>query len=198
MRKPILVLQLAGSEGGPYLSPRSEGGKPMSDRITAMDVESQQFPTKMRGYDPGEVRSFLKSVAEEIERQALDNGNLREEIGRLRAEQEAMRSREQTLQQTLVAAQKMSEEMKEKAKAEADLLVREARVRAEQLTRQAHDELLRIEASIQHARMERDTLERRLRGVLEQHAALLDLRAEAHGEMDNLRVMPVRAGQEAG
>ena len=115
-----------------------------------------------------------------------------------RAEVEQLKSREHALQQTLVAAQKMAEDMKDKARTESDLLVREARLRAEQITREAQGQLARLESDIGRSRLERDALERGLRGVLEQHIALLDLRQEAHGEMDNLRVLPTRVGTEVG
>jgi len=171
----------------------------MSDRIIAMDIESQEFSRKLRGYDPDEVRLYLKSVAEEIERLHLENGEIREKIGVLRGESDEVRSREKTLQQTLVAAQSMAEELKEKARAESELVIKEARFRADQIVRQAQDQLARIEGDISRSQLERDNIERRLRGVIEQHLTLLDLRKEARGEVDNVRLMPHgRVGSEVG
>ena len=37
----------------------------MSSRMTAMDIESQAFHRKLRGYDPEEVDLFLTSVSDE-------------------------------------------------------------------------------------------------------------------------------------
>ena len=105
----------------------------MSDRITAMDIESQEFSRRMRGFDPEEVRFYLKSVAQEIERLTLENGEILEKMGVLRAESDETRSRERALQQTLVAAQSMAEELKEKARAESQLVIKEARFRADQI-----------------------------------------------------------------
>jgi cell division initiation protein len=173
----------------------------MTNRVTAMDVESQEFPRKMRGYDPEQVQMYLRSVAEEIERLQLENGRMREEAGGLRSELKDLREREQTLQQTLVAAQKMAEEMKERAREESDLVVKQARLQAEQITHQAQDVLLQLEADITRSKLERERLERGLRGVIDQHGALLDLRREAEGELDNVRVMPHhdhRVGTEVG
>ena len=50
----------------------------MSTRLTAMDIEKQEFARKMRGLDPDEVQMFLRAVAEEIERLNLENATLRE------------------------------------------------------------------------------------------------------------------------
>ena len=56
----------------------------MSSRLTAMDIENQDFGRKLRGYDPQEVNLFLQSVAENVERLTLENGELLEELGHLR------------------------------------------------------------------------------------------------------------------
>jgi cell division initiation protein len=170
----------------------------MSSRLTAMDIQNQGFRHGFRGYDCDEVDLFLQSVAEEIERINLEHGEMLEETGRLRKELAELRSREETLQKTLVSAQCMVDEMKDRAGREGELLVQEARLRAERLVKGAHDRLVQVESDVNRSRMERDTLERRLRAVLEQHLALLDMRSTAEKELDNLRVLPHRAGGEAG
>lgn len=171
----------------------------MSDRITAMDVENQDFSRKMRGYDRDEVRLYLKSVSVEIERLNLENGEIREKMGVIRSELDEIRTREKTLQQTLVAAQGMAEELKDKARAESKLVVKEARFRADQIVKQAQDQLARIEGDISRSQLERDNIERRIRSVIDQHLTLLDLRKESRGDVDNVRVMPHgRIGSEVG
>jgi cell division initiation protein len=170
----------------------------MSSRLTAMDIEKQGFGRKMRGYDPGEVDLFLKSVAEEVERLNRRHGEMLEENGRLRRELDGLRSREQALQHTLVTAQRMTDEMKERAGKEGELLLQEARLKADRMLKDAQDRLLRLESDISRSKLERETFERRLRGVLEQHLALLELRSEANEKPDNLRVLPNRVGSEVG
>ena len=43
-------------------------------RLTAMEIEKQDFRRKVRGYDPDDVQMYLRSVAEEVERLHLENG----------------------------------------------------------------------------------------------------------------------------
>jgi cell division initiation protein len=162
--------------------------------MTAMDIENQEFSRKLRGYDPGEVELYLRSVSEEVARLNLENGRMLEDMGRLRKDVEQLRSREQALQKTLVSAQRMTDEMKERAGKECELLVQEARLRADRLLKDATDRLARLEMDVSRSNLERETVERRLRGILEQHLALLDMRQQAHEELDNLHVMPNRAG----
>lgn len=168
-------------------------------RITARDVESQEFRQRLRGYDPEQVRMFLASVAEEIERLNLDNGDLREQVGRLREEVARHAEREQTLQKTLVTAQNMTEEMREKSKAEAELTIREARLRAEQTLQESQDQLARLESEIGRSKLERDLFEKRLRTMVEEHLELLDRRHAERDDLDNVHLLPRRrSNHEAG
>lgn len=171
----------------------------MSDRLTAMDVEKQEFTRKMRGFDPDEVRMFLKAVAEEVARLQLENQGLKDETGTLRARLEDFRERERTLQETLLTAQKMSEEMKGKSAKEAELLVKEARLKGERILEQAQDQLQLLENEIGRLRLEKEAFENRLRAAIEEHLALLDLRKQERGEVDNLRFLRRRtSGGDAG
>jgi len=163
-----------------------------------MDVESQEFPVRFRGYDPQDVRLFLRSVAEELERLNLENGRLREQVGAAKTAVDEFRRREQMLQQTLVTAQSMSGEMKEKAKAEAELLLRRTRLNSERMLQQAQDQLARLESEISRCRLERDLFERRLRGTIEEHLSMLDQRRSDGQELDNLHVLPRRTVSDAG
>jgi cell division initiation protein len=170
----------------------------MSARLTARDVETQDFSRKMRGLDPDEVQLFLKAVAEEIERLNLENGNLVEENAALKGRIEDFKERERTLQETLVTAQRMSEDMKERSRAEADLLVREARVKAERVLEQAQDQLQALENEIGRLRLEKDAFENRLRSAIEEHLSLLDLRKQEKAELDNLRFLRRRSTTDVG
>ena len=170
----------------------------MSDRLTAMDIEKQQFRRKVRGFDPEEVGYYLKSVADEIERLNLENGELREETGRLKKGHDELRSREQVLQKTLVTAQRMAEEIKERSEAQADLVLRETRMKAERLMQGAQEQLTGLEAEISRCKIEKDLFEKRLRATIDEHVSLMDQRRESGEPMDNVRVLPRRTGSEAG
>jgi cell division initiation protein len=170
----------------------------MPARLTAMEIEKQEFRRKMRGFDPEDVRLYLRSVAEEVERLNLENGKLLEASGQLRTHVDDLRSREKALQETLLVAQRMAEEMKERARKEGEYILREARYQAERMLKEAQDQLLQIESEISRSRLERESFESRLRSVIDQHLSLLDLRREGRGELDGLRVVPYPQDSEAG
>jgi cell division initiation protein len=200
IRMPVLVLSLAKRARRTYVSHRSSncGGQAVSSRLTAMDIEKQEFRRRLRGYDPEEVGMYLKSVAEEFERLNLENGDLLEETGRLRTLERDLRSRERLLQQTLITAQGMSEEIKERSRKEAELVVREARMKAERMLQEAQDQLARLEEAIGRAKIEKDLFDKRLRCALEEHKSLLEHRAEESCEMDNVHVLHRPTNSEVG
>jgi len=51
---------------------------------------------------------------------------------------------------------------------------------------------------ISRSKIERGTFEHRLRGVIEQHLTMLEMRCQARADKDNLRVMPKRVESEVG
>jgi cell division initiation protein len=170
----------------------------MSDRLSAMDIEGQEFPKKMRGYSPEEVRMYLRSVAEEFQHLNLNNQELRQAVANLEEKLEEIQAREEMLQKTLVSAQAMSDDMKESARREAELVVRESRVKGERLLEQAQDQLSRVEAEIGRTRLERNSFDSRLRAILEEHISMLDLREEERTDNENLRFLHRRSESETG
>jgi cell division initiation protein len=170
----------------------------MSSRLTAMEIEGREFPRRLRGCDPEEVRMYLRSVAAEVERLNLENATLLEETGRIKEALQEFRDRERSLRETLVTAQEMAEGLRERSRVESELLVKETRVKTERMLELAQDQLARIEAEISRARLERDLFENRLRSTIEEHQALLDLRRQERANEDNVLFMRRRSGAEAG
>ena len=179
----------------------------MPSRLTPMEIESQQFRIRMRGLDSEQVRMYLHSVAEEIERLRLENAELHERTGRLQGQVDEYGEREKALQKTLVIAQKVTEDMKETARAEAQLILKDARLKADYLLQESQDQLTRLELELSRRRLECDLFAKRIRLTIEEHLALLDERAEPETkeekskkskDVDNLRVLPHRTGSAAG
>jgi cell division initiation protein len=155
-------------------------------RITPLDVRGHRFAVRMRGYDKEEVQSFLNFVSEEFEKVVNEASRLREEAGQLKASLGDLTERERILKETLFTAQKLSEDMKEEAKKEGRLVLREADLRGQKLVEQAQKKVSQLEDSIRGLRMERDAFERRLRSLLEQHLKLLEMHREEEELSDKL------------
>ena len=84
-------------------------------RITPVDIRQQQFNTRFRGFDQQEVDAFLEDVAEDYEAMLKENGILKEQLTALEERSRGLSDRERALQDTLLIAQQMSEQIKENA-----------------------------------------------------------------------------------
>ena len=142
--------------------------------LSPLEITQREFGRKIRGLDPEEVRAFLEQVAEEMTRllqQTTDQTSLAQ---RLEAQVRSYQEREDAVRDTLVTAQKMTDDIKGNAKREADLIIKEAELRAEKLLEQAHQKLGQVQAEIAELRRQRDLFAARLRGHLKTHQDLLD------------------------
>jgi cell division initiation protein len=81
-------------------------------RLTPLEIQKHEFTRKWKGFDPVEVESYLALVAEEMEEVARANAELETRARRLGEENEEHRERERILKETLVAAQRASEDIR--------------------------------------------------------------------------------------
>lgn len=150
--------------------------------LTPLDIQKQQFQRSMRGYNLDEVRAYLHLVAEEVERLVKETERLTLENGALREEMADYAEREHILKETLLSAQKVSEEMRLNARKEAEVIVKEAELRADRMIGHAMSRLSELEKSIQDLKIERKAARNKLQSVLEtfQQLLLLDAEQEAN------------------
>jgi len=158
-------------------------------KITPIDISGHRFAKRMRGFDQEEVRSFLNLVSGEFEKTIIENNSLKEELAHIKANIADYKERERILKDTLVTAQKLAEDIREEARKEAALALKEAELRGAQLLDQAARKASQIEGVIQNLRVERDGFEQRIRGAVEQHLRLLDMHKKEEEVEDRLRFM---------
>jgi len=103
--------------------------------LTPLDVRKKRgdFGRGVRGYNPQEVDGFLELAAERLEELVKENITLRERAERLSEQVSAQTGREQAVQQALVTAQQLREEIQMNAQKEAELVVQEARARGREV-----------------------------------------------------------------
>ena len=149
--------------------------------LTPLEIQKQVFARALKGYNPDEVRGYLSLVAEEIERLVKDVDRLSRENAMLRDELDDHSQRERILKDTLLSAQKVSEDVKSNARKEAELIVKDAELLSERVIAQAMQRVSDIERSIQDLKIERIAVRARLQGTLDtvQHVIALDADQES-------------------
>ena len=88
------------------------------------------------------------------------------------------------------AAERLTEERKALAQAEAEKLMADTRTQCEQLLQRTRAEVTRIEQQILRLKVERETFENKLLALLEEHRRLVELRRQESGIADKMRRGP--------
>jgi cell division initiation protein len=145
-----------------------------SNRITVVDIQHKTFKRALQGYERTEVDQFLDEVIETLEDEATARAALEAEIADMKERISHFKSMEESLQSTLLLAQRTADEVKAAAHKEADLIRQEARLQSEREISSIGDritetrrELQRILDAAEHAKSE-------IRSLLMSHMALID------------------------
>ena len=125
-------------------------------KMTSLDIRKQTFKKVMRGYDKDEVQAFLEMIADEFERLNRDNLKLQEQDAQLQTEVDRFRSMEETLHEMLKTAQQAAEDVRENARKEGRLMVKEAELLANRAIENARSQVHTIRAEVVELRNQRD------------------------------------------
>ncbi len=143
-------------------------------RITPLDIQQKQFPIKFRGFDVEEVYAFLEVIREEMEDLLRENASLKEQIHRAEQQLQEYREMENTLRETLMTAQQMVEDYKNNARKEAELIIREAELRADAMIKEAQEKVIKIHEDIVDLKGIRRHFKEELKRLIESHLMMLD------------------------
>jgi len=148
-------------------------------KITPLDIQQQQFKGKVfGGLNPEEVDTFLQLVAKEMEELVRENGDLKEQVRKAAIVEEEMTQREREIRETLLAAQRVIEEMKNNAQKEAGLIVAEAEIKADKLVADSENRLVHLNSEIQELRRQKLQFESSLKSLLDSYYKMLSLNEE--------------------
>jgi len=155
-------------------------------KLTPLDIQRHSFQTRFRGADRDEVTTFLNLVAEEMEQLRAENEKVSEEARRLSTLLTEHHEREQILKNTLVAAQRTSEEIKENAKKQSQMLLREAELAADRLIEAAQTKAHDIEKDILELRVQKRQVQNSILATIANLRNLIKLMEESEIEQDKI------------
>jgi cell division initiation protein len=143
-------------------------------KITIVDIQHKTFKKKLQGYDPNDVDQFLDEVIEALEDEGSHRAALEAEISDLKERISHFKAMEESLQSTLLLAQRTADEVKASAHKEADLIRAEARMAMEKEISTYGDRA--NEARREHQRAVETAAKARseLRSLLMTHLSLLE------------------------
>jgi cell division initiation protein len=127
--------------------------------VSPLDLRQQRFRKAFRGFDPVEVTSFLAAVADDYEQALRETDRLRQDLMRMEAVLNEHREHEKNLQNTLLTAQKVSDDIRATAELDAQRIVREAEGHSELLLERTQARLEDIQREIDGLKLKRKDVE---------------------------------------
>lgn len=147
------------------------------EKITPVDIQHKSFKKALQGYERAEVDKFLDEIIETLEDEAQQRAALEADIADLKERVSHFKAIEESLQNTLVLAQRTADEVKASAHKEADLIREQARLANEREIAGYSNTISDVRREQQRALEATEKAKSELRSLLMTHLALLE-RAE--------------------
>ena len=113
-------------------------------RLTPLDIESKTFSKGFSGFKAHEVKSFMREVLVNYETLYKENIELSDKINLLNEGIQYYKTIEETLQNTLILAEKTAEETKALARKKAEQIEKEADIKSQAIINEAKSEIYKI------------------------------------------------------
>ena len=155
--------------------------------LTAVDVRRYEFGTTMRGYDRARVDQFRQQVADELERLARTNQDLDEKTRSFHEQLRAFRERDRALNEALISAQQLREEVKDQAAREKELMIKEAQAEAQWIVESAREEVRGLRDELERLEKARRAYLAQIKIFAERHLAEVAASEQQRSFADDLR-----------
>jgi cell division initiation protein len=123
--------------------------------VSPLDLRQQRFGIALRGFDKVEVTSFLMAVADDYEQALREADRLRTDLARLEGIVSQHRENEKNLQNTLVTAQKLADDIRTHAEEEGRRIIKDAQGRSELLLQKTEARLEDVQREIDGLKLKR-------------------------------------------
>jgi cell division initiation protein len=144
-------------------------------KITPLDIQHKVFETQWRGYHKPQVDQFLEELAESVEELTKENMILKEKLSAKDEELSQLKRAESTLTSTLISTQSFVDQLKRGAQRDADLVIKEAELKAEEILSQSRNELVEMRRMISTLKQQRALVLDRLRLTLSSFHRLVEI-----------------------
>ncbi|MGI6727622.1 MAG: DivIVA domain-containing protein [Anaerovoracaceae bacterium] len=112
--------------------------------ITPIDIQNKEFTKAVRGYKEEEVDGFLDLITLDLEKLIDENQRLKNQIKALTGELSRYKNTEGMVLETLEATKALMSDISESAEKRAKILLKNAELDAELITREARESVERL------------------------------------------------------
>lgn len=118
------------------------------------EIREIRFEEVKRGYNPTDVRAFMSQVADEVETLEREKQDLESKMQVLADKIEEYRKDEDSLKVALLGAQRMGDGILQESRQKADILIRDANLKAEKIVSSSTQKLEREELALKKMQRE--------------------------------------------
>lgn len=142
--------------------------------IIAIDITNKEFKRALRGYNIDEVDEFLDQIASDYEALNRENSNLKDKLQSIQEKVEHYNKMETTIQNTLLLAQNASDQAKENAKKESELIIKSANETSKRIIDKSHGDVLAINSEYDKVKQEFIKFRSKYRNFMESQLEMFD------------------------
>ena len=142
--------------------------------LTPLDIENREFKRTLNGYNRDDVEDFMSMILIDYEKLYKECHASREKIEALTAQLEEHKAKEATLQTTLMTAQQMADSVRQTASEQGELIMQEARAKANQIIRDANDEIKKLEQRYRELTQQVESYKLRVGAIIRSQLEILD------------------------
>lgn len=141
--------------------------------LSPLDIHNKEFGRRLRGYDEDEVNEFLDQIIKDYEAMIRDHKELQGQHQTLQEKLGHFTNIEETLSKTIIVAQEAADELKNNAKKEAQLIVKEAEKNADRIINDALAKSRKVALEVEELKKQAAIYRARFRALVETQLDLL-------------------------
>ncbi len=142
--------------------------------ISPLDIQQKRFHMGFRGYERSEVDNFLDLVREEMESLLREVTELREFRQTFDQRMAELNEREETVKKTMIMTQKLADDLKENARKESELIVKETEARSREIISKSQQEKVKLEADINELKRRKYHFLQDIKKVIQMHLEMVN------------------------
>lgn len=142
--------------------------------LTPLDIHNKEFKRSLRGYNEDEVNDFLDRVIKDYEAMIRQNKELEERNAQIEEQIKHFKMMEDSLGKSIMLAQETAEEVKQNARKEAQLVIREAEKNADRIVQDALNKARRTALELDEVKKQASVFRARFRSLLQAQTEMLE------------------------
>ena len=143
-------------------------------KITPLDIEHKEFKKALQGYAREDVDQFLDEIIASMEEDIAARTSLEAKVADLEQRVSHFRAMEESLQSTLVLAQRTADEVKAAAHKEVELIKQRARLDLDNELQGMRRQIEAAKSELQRVLDHLESVKHDFRTFLTRHLALVD------------------------